>query len=130
MLQESLNNYFVIAALSVGIIAIIISWFYMIESAKGIYITEYEVLKKYVNLPFVFSLIMLVVLWVTTVNMDKQLLNCFKGITMGWFVTIIASLFISGVAKTGVENKKNIRKIILPCIIKIVILVTVLWLIY
>lgn len=43
---------------------------------------------------------------------------------------IITSLFISGVVKTGVENKKNIRKIILPCIIKIVILVTVLWLIY
>lgn len=130
MLQESLDNYFIIAAITVGMIAILINWFYMVETAKGVYITEYDVLKKYVNLPYVFSVIMLVILWVTSVDVDSLLLNCFMALTTGWFVTIIASLIISGVAKTAVNNKKNIRKIIMPCMIKAVIMVAILWLIY
>lgn len=130
MLQESLDNYFILAAIVVGLISIILNWFYMIESARGVYITEYEVLKKYANLPFVFSLVMLVVLWVTTIDMNVKLLNCFKGLSLGWVITVIASLIISGVARTSVENKKSIRRIVPPCIFKIVIMVAILWLIY
>jgi hypothetical protein len=130
MLKESFNNYFIIAAIAVGIIAILINWFYVIETAKGIYITEYDVLKKYVNLLFGFSLLMLVILWFTTVDLDAVLLNCFRGLTAGWIVTIIASLIISGIAKTEVDYKKTIWKVMLPCVVKVVILVAVLWLIY
>lgn len=130
MLQESLDNYFIIASAVVGAIPILFNWFYMIESSKGIYITEYNVLKKYVNLSFVFSMVMLVVLWVTTKDFDIQLLNCFKGLSIGWVITVLASLIISGIVKTTVENKRNIRKIVFPCIVKAVAIVVILWLIH
>lgn len=130
MLQESLNNYFIIATVVVGAISILINWFYMIETAKGIYITEYDVLQIYVNLPFIFSLVMFVILWVTTYDLDTILLMCFQGLTLGWFITIISSLIISAVAKTSVDNKRDIRKVILSCMIKVVVMVGVLWLIY
>ena len=130
MLQASLNNYFIIAAVVMGAISILINWFYMIETVRGIYITEFSVVKKYVLLPFIFSLVMLSVLWVTTYELDALLLRCFWGLTIGWFVTIIAAFVIPGVAKTHLENRKNVRKIIFPCILKVIIMMAVLWLMY
>lgn len=130
MLQESLNKYFIISAIAVGVISILINWFYIIETSKGIYITEFYILKKYVNLSFVFSMAMLIILWVTTDELESLLLKCFWGLTIGWILTIMGTLVVPEIMKGGIEDKKNIRKILWPCIVKVVIIVAVLWLIY
>lgn len=130
MLQESLNNFFLITTVAVGAIPILINWVYIIETVRGIFITEFPVLKKYVNLPFAFSLVMMIMLWVTTYEMDALLLKCFWGLTLGWFGTIIAAFIIPGLAKTNLGIKKNVRIIITPCILKVIIMVIALWLIY
>ncbi len=130
MLRESLDNYFVIAAVAVGMIPILIDWFYMIETAKGICITDYSVLKRYNNMPFFFSLVILVVLWVTSADLEPLLLNCFKALTIGWLITIVGCLAISAIAGTEEDEKMYIRSLIMPCIKKVVIMVAVLWLIH
>jgi hypothetical protein len=130
MLQESLNKYFIISAIAVGVISILINWFYIIETSKGIYITEFYILKKYVNLSFDFSMAMLIILWVTTDELESLLLKCFWGLTIGWILTIMGTLVVPEIMKGGIEDKKNIRKILWPCIVKVVIIVAVLWLIY
>jgi hypothetical protein len=42
----------------------------------------------------------------------------------------MGTLVVPEIMKGGIEDKKNIRKILWPCIVKVVIIVAVLWLIY
>ena len=54
MLQESLNNYFIIASIAVGAFSILLIWIYLWETAHGIYIIDFITYKKYINCPFAF----------------------------------------------------------------------------
>lgn len=93
-------------------------------------ITEFLVYKKYVNCPFAFALAMLVILWITTQNLETRILICFCVLTVGWIITTIGALIFSAVVNSSVENKREMRKAILPCISKAIIMVIVLWLVY
>lgn len=46
MLQESLNNYFIIASIAVGAFSILLIWIYLWETAHGIYIIDFITYKK------------------------------------------------------------------------------------
>ena len=130
MLQESLNNYFIIASIAVGAFSILLIWIYLWETAHGIYIIDFITYKKYINCPFAFSTIMLVILWLTTEKLDDKLIKCFWGLSGAWGITAVVTLIISTLITSKVENKKSIRVAILPCITKVIIMVTVLWLVY
>lgn len=77
-----------------------------------------------------FSVIILVILWLTTEEMDDKLLKCFWGLSGGWTITFFVSLMVSMVIKGRMEDKKSMREAILPCISKLIILVIVLWLVF
>lgn len=130
MLQESMNNYFITAAVAVAVIAILINLFYLFETSREINIIEYQFLANYVNIPFVFSLSMLIILWVTTYNLDVLLFRCFWGITIGWLVTTVVALIVSVFAKVSVEYKQSARRIIKSSVLKVIIMVTAMWIIY
>ena len=130
MLQANLNNYFVIASTAVGLFAILLIWIYLWETARGLKITDFSVYKKYVNSPFMFALIMLVILWITTQGLDSKLILCFWILTVSWIITAIGALIFSAVAKSSVEDKREMRRAVLPCISKVITMVVVLWLIY
>ncbi len=130
MLQTNLNNYFILSSTAVGLIAIFLIWIYLWETFRGLKITEFNIYKKYVNCPYRFSLAMLVILWITTQGLDSQLMSCFWILTVGWFLTAIGALIISVVVKRTEEDKREMRKAILPCINKVIIMVVVLWLVY
>lgn len=130
MLQTNLNNYFIMASTVVGLFAILLIWIYLWETLRGLKITEFDIYKKYVNCSFAFALIMLVVLWITTQGLDSKLMICFWVLTVGWIFTAIGSLIISAVAQSTVEDKRNMRIAILPCISKGIIMIVVLWLVY
>lgn len=130
MLRESLNDYFIIAAVVLGIFSILLVWIYLLEAGRGIYITDIVTYKKYINLTYAFSVIILVILWLTTEEMDDKLLKCFWGLSSGWTITFFVSLMVSMVIKGRMEDKKSMREAILPCISKLIILVIVLWLVF
>ena len=130
MLQANLNNYLVIASAAVGLFAILLIWIYLWETSRGLKITECPIYKKYVNCPFLFALIMLVVLWITVQGLESKLMVCFWILTVGWIVTAIGTLLFSAIAKSSVEDKREMRKAVLPCISKVIIMVVVLWLVY
>ncbi len=130
MLQANLNNYFIITSTAVGLFAILLIWVYLWESARGFKITSFQVYKKYVNSPFAFTLIMLIILWVTTQGLDSKLLICFWILTVGWIITAIGALIISALVKINAEDKGAMKQAILPCIFKAIIMVAALWLVY
>ena len=130
MLQANLNNYFIIASTAVGLFAILLIWVYIWETVRGFKITSFQTYKKYVNTPFAFALIMLVILWITTQDMDSKLMSCFWILTVGWIITAVATLIISAVVKISAEDKGAMRQAILPCIFKVIIMVVALWLVY
>lgn len=130
MLQANLNNYFVIASTAVGLFSILLIWIYIWETARGLKITEFSIYKKYVNSPFIFALIMLVILWITTRGLESKLMVCFWILTVGWIITAIGTLIFSAIVKSSVEDKREMRKAVLPCISKVILMVVVLWLVY
>lgn len=130
MLQANLNNYFIIASTAVGLFAILLIWVYIWETVRGFKITSFQTYKKYVNTPFAFALIMLVILWITTQDLDSKLMSCFWILTVGWIITAVATLIISAVVKISAEDKDAMRQAILPCIFKVIIMVVALWLVY
>ncbi len=130
MLQAQLNDYFILASTAVGLFAILLIWIYLWETARGLKITEFSIYKKYVNCPFVFALVMLVILWITTQGLDLKLLFCIWILTVGWIVTAVGTMIFSAIVSCSIEDKRDMRKAILPCISKVMIMVVVLWLIY
>lgn len=130
MLQVGLNNFFIMASVAVGLFAILLIWVYIWETSLGLNITSFQMYKKYVNCPFTFALIMLVILWITTKDLDSKLMICFWILTVGWIITAVGTLILSALVKISVEDKRAMRQAILPCIFKVIIMVVALWLVY
>ncbi|MGN0424006.1 MAG: hypothetical protein ACI4FY_01695 [Acetatifactor sp.] len=130
MLQQNLSNYFVIAATAVGVFSIFVTWIILWEAKRGASVEECTVFKKYVNYPFAFSILMLVIQWLTTDGLEEMILKCFMGLTAGWIVSAFLTLLFSAVVKGNAANRKSMRKVILPCIFRVMIMVVTLWLVY
>lgn len=130
MSQITLNNYLLVAAVVLGVLSIFLTCVYLWEASRGICIVEYSIYKKYINWSFVFSLIGLVELWVTTEGLDNQLMLFYCVLTAGWTLTAVVSLLFSVFIKRKVEDKKIMRTAIFPCLYRTMIMVAVLWFIY
>ena len=129
MSTAGINNFFTIVAILVGAVSIIINLTNFFETLKGTNYTEEKVIKKYVNTPFAFSLVMLSILWVTSFSGGSLIVNGFIGLTIGWFIAILISIVVPSVANADKANKKNARANIIPCVFKVIWLAGILWLI-
>ena len=107
-----------------------LSWIYLWETARGIYITDFNTYKRYVNCAYAFSMIVLVVLWITSTGIDDKLVTCFGRFLIGWIVTAVAALLISALVRSKPEDKSAMRRIILPCVNKVMVISVVLWLLH
>lgn len=131
MTIESLHELILIVAVLSGIISMLLLWTHIYESARGMQVLDYLTLKKYVNISYGFSLIMLAVLWLTSTGIEAKILTGFKILLFGWIATFIAAIILSAILrKINVMNRKAMRTAVLPCIAKIIWLSVILWLIY
>ena len=130
MLSDTINNFLVFSNIVVGCFAFMVLWFYIIRTVKGTALLKEITARRYANVNFVFSLIMLVVIWVTTIGKDFALMCTFIIFMMGWIITVIGAFVISSVAKIPDESKKSILRIGLRSMVRVGILGVVIWLIY
>lgn len=126
-----LHELILIVAVLSGIISMLFLWAHIYESARGIQLLDYLILKKYMNIYYVFSLIMFAVLWLTSSGIEAVILTAYKIMLFGWIITFIAAIILSAVLRDiNVINRKAMRTAALPCIAKIICLSVILWLIY
>lgn len=130
MLQENFNVCMAIASLIVGIIAAALMWAYMYEIIIGSVLIDLSVYKKYVRAPFLFSVIMMAVLWLTTSGIEGLLFNSFVILFIAWTITIIVGFIFSLYKKLQLDRRKYLRTAMQPCIIRLIVIAIVLWLIY
>ena len=130
MLSDKINNFLIFSNIVVGCFAFMVLWFHIVRTVKGNALMKDRTVRGYANVNFIFSLIMLVVIWVTTVGKDFALMMTFVIFMIGWIVTVIGAFVISSVAKIPDESKKNILKIGLRSMVRVGILGVVIWLIY
>ena len=131
MTIENLHGLILIVAVISGIISMLLLWTHIYESATGMQVLDYPTLKKYINISYLFSLIMLAVLWLTSTGIEAKILTGFKIMLFGWIITLVAAIILSAVLrKINIANRKAMRTAALPCIAKIIWLSVVLWLIY
>ena len=130
MVIENLYNYLFIGAIAMGIVAMLMVWVFLYEAFKGTYILETDVMKRYVNRIYIFSLAVLSMQWITSFDIHNMLAVGFKIVLFGWVVTTIAVLGISVLSKNTLENKRIMRSMTIPCVMKVVCTMIVFWLIY
>ena len=130
MIIENLYNYLFVGAVATGIFAIMMVWEFLYEVFKGVYILETDVMKKYVNRIYIFSLALLSLQWITSFDIHNKLIVGFKIILFGWIATTSAVLLTSVFIKDTLKNKQTIKSMTMPCVMKVVCMVIVFWLIY
>ena len=127
---DNLNNIIVAAAVAIGIFALMVEWTYIFECLRGLYILEYKVFRHYVNVLFAISEGILAFIWLTDMSMDGMLVAIFVGFMAFWLLTACICLLVSIFSKVDRNNKAAMRQSMLPCVIKILISVIVLWIAY
>ena len=65
-MEVSINSFLILTTLLVGFFGMLCVWIYLWETAQSMRIIDYVVYQKYVNAVYLFSVIMLVAMWVTT----------------------------------------------------------------
>ena len=86
MLSDKINNFLIFSNIVVGCFAFMVLWFHIVRTVKGNALMKDKTVRGYANVNFIFSLIMLVVIWVTTVGKDFALMMTFVIFMIGWIV--------------------------------------------
>ena len=122
-----LNSVYLIATAAIGLLSMVMVWVFAIDTGRGIEVATKKSYSRYINAGYIFSLIMLVILWFTTEDIDLYLTICAWGFTGGWVITGIGILILSFGHRIPVNGTK-MRLVALPCILRVIILLAVLWL--
>ena len=70
MSSETLNLIFVIAAMAVGCFSVLLEVLYLFEAGRGVNELSFKEYKRYINVTFLVSNLILAFLWLTTHQMD------------------------------------------------------------
>ncbi len=114
----------------VGIISLLLEWMYIWGSAKETDDVNPQIIKKYTNITFIFSLIFLVIVRITASGMANAVHTVIMIFLAGWIVFIVWAIISASVTKKQNDNKmqNNISTKAISCIPNVIWLAIILWL--
>ena len=130
MLTDNMGIIFTVIAATVGVISVFFKWVYVIESARRFEVVEYNTYKPYVNVTYLFYLLIPAVLWLTSKSFDNTVTWLFLIAAAVWFVTAIAVLIISFAVKLPLGFKTELRRVAISAVCKAMIAALLLWLVF
>jgi hypothetical protein len=125
MSSETLNLIFVIAAMAVGCFSVLLEVLYLFEAGRGVNELSFKEYKRYINVTFLVSNLILAFLWLTTHQMDGLVPILFV-VQMGlWFVTGVA-----GAIAATVCREPDMFRAVPTCVLKVLLLLILMWLVF
>ncbi len=125
MSSETLNLIFVIAAMAVGCFSVLLEVLYLFEAGRGVNELSFKEYKRYINVTFLVSNLILAFLWLTTHQMDGLVPILFV-VQMGlWFVTGVA-----GAIAAAVCREPDMFRAVPTCVLKVLLLLILMWLVF
>ncbi len=129
MSMDEMNILFVVISMALGLMPILIVGLYILETGRGVYLTDFSVYKKFVKGPSTFCVFMLALIWFTTTNMDGIMIMCFKVLLWAWGVAMFVAIIASALIGHSNEGRIELRKAALPCLSRVIMILFVFWLI-
>ena len=129
MLIDNMGMIFTIIAAIVGVISVSFMWVYAIESACNVKVGEFSVYKPYINVTYLFYLLVPSVLWLTSKDFDIKVVWMFLVASFVWLATAIVVLIISFVHKPPHGFKKELGSVVISAVCKAMIAALLLWLV-
>lgn len=126
---ENINSIVTLLALVMGMISIILIWVYAVEAARGIAVVDFASYRQYVDTPYIFFLLINLIVWLTTSEADKNIFSSYLMMSIFWLLTVFAIIILSFVMNINETQKNKMRSTILSCLLKALISIIILMLI-
>lgn len=130
MFSDIINNWLLVVTVIVGFFSMAVNWVFVIELLRNESVLPYKTAKRYSSVSYVFSVLMLAVMWITTIGKDEALISTLVSLLIGWIITFVLSFVLSCIPKFDVKTRGKIRHVSYPCIIRLVVLCLIVWLVY
>lgn len=126
MLAENFNSIITFLAFMMGMISLILVWVYVIEAGRGIEVVGFSSYKQYVDTPYIFFLLINLIVWLTTAEADKNLFNSNLTMAILWILTVPVIVILSFFMNIDESGQKKMRSPILSCLLKSFISIVIL----
>lgn len=130
MLIDNRKMIFTVIAAGVGVISVLFMWAYAIESARKFEVVEFKVYRPYVNVTYLFYLLVLAVLWLTSKDYDAMVIQMLFIASLVWIVTAISVLILSFVCKLPQNLKKGLWSVVVSSVCKAMLSLLLLWFVF
>ena len=125
----SLNSMIVAVGTIMGIVAVVISLIYIIETKRNLLIADQATYDSYSNCFFWASSIVLALSWLCIEGAGEKVVKSFVFLMLLWAGSIIGFLVISCITKnTGADDRAEIRQLIKPSLKRCILLLALAWL--
>ena len=124
-----LNNLFLIVTAALGLLSIFILWVFVIESKKGILVSQLATYAKYANIFYITSTILCVALWLCVRGIAETVIYMLAVGMMLWLISAVAFLIMSIAAKkSNSQIRFEMRNAMENAVKKCIILLVFVWL--
>lgn len=130
MLTENINMIFAVIAAVIGAFSVFLMWIYNVEAARGIEVMEYGSYKHYINITYLFFVLILAFQWLTCDNIDTVISWMFLIAAAAWLLSAIMALMLSFALPIDNSRKSKMRSTVMSCILKAMLSALLLWLSY
>lgn len=130
MTNIDVNTVFWAVSTAMAGFSVLLVWVYLFEVARGIEALSFDVCKNHVRVTFWISCVSVVFLWLSATGVNDKLFKMLVIQMAAWFTTAVLTLMFSLIPTIRVDNKKLMRRFIVPCIGKVLLLMIIMWLLY
>ena len=114
---ENIKLIIAAVASAMGALSIFLVWVFAIETKRGANVLQYSGYKHFVNVTFLFFILISAAVWFTTTSADTLLVWAYLWSAVLWFASGFA-IFVLSIFTRNAQNRSAIRATLLSCLVK------------